>query len=191
MPSYVADHRAMKAALVQATRAACGLGQNQVVMQDSGDVVAQRPLRPFAALRIQSPAIVSGRGFSRHAGLNGDGLGVFDYYQQMSMVVAWDFFADSQDEAYGMAGALQFGMEVPAIYEPLKAAGLAVWTVNSVTDVTTLLNTGYEARAHLTVQLGYMAARQFDTGIIGTVVVDGQINDGLTTAQRLALRADI
>ena len=189
--AFPIDYDAIRTALVAAVRTATGLGQNAVIVMEAEQPVGVRPQVPFAALKFTSLSIKAGWDGWAHAGLSDDQAGVFTYSGQRSLVVAFDFFGETHEQAYGLAAALQAGLDIDAVWGQLDAAGLAVWRVDQVVDASELLNTGYEGRAHLTVQFGTMATTQVDVGYIAHVPVAGVVNNAGKTPVEVSFTADI
>lgn len=186
------NYNALRAALVRSVRDCTGLGQNNVVMMEPEEPNANRPELPFAALKFVTTAVKSGWDTMNHAGQGGDQAGYFIYSGQRSIVCAFDFFGTTHEEAYGLAALYQGGLDQDLIWGALNQAGIAVWRVDQVVDLSALLSTGYEGRAHLTVQFGVTSTSLVDVGYIEHVpvagVVEGETGDA---AVSVAFTADL
>lgn len=185
------DYVAVRTALAAAVRQATGLGQNAVVMMEPEEPIAPRPEVPFCAFKITSASIKSGWDTMRYAHLAGDEAGVFTYSGPRGIVVSFQFFAPSHENAYGLAASLQAGLDQDAIWERLGASGLAVWRVDQVVDLSALLSTGYEGRAQLTVQFGTTAVSYVDVGTIGAVPLVGTVTEDTGDVTTIAINADL
>ena len=185
------DYDAIRVALVAAVQAATGLGQNAVVMMEPEEPVGNRPDVPFAAIKFTTTSIKTGWDYCQHAGLTGDQAGMFTYSGQRSFICAFDFFGATHEEAYGLAAAWQSGLDQDQIWGALDVAGLAVWRADQVVDLSAMLNTGYEGRAHVTVQFGLTAVSTVDVGYIEHVPVNGQATGDNGAPLTIAFTADL
>ena len=82
-------------------------------------------------------------------------------------------------------GALQGFLDQVPTQAVLRKAGIAVWLLGAVADVSALLNTGYEGRAQMDVQFGIasnmIGTSAEDLGAIEKVTTTGEITDGVNT----------
>ena len=185
------DYDGVRLALVAAVRQATGLGQNDVVMMEPEEPVAPRSEPPFCGIKITSVAIKTGWDVSQYADLQGDQVGVFTYSGPRGIGATFDFFGLSHEQAYGLAVGFQAGLDQDLIWGQLESAGLAVWRVDQVVDLSALLSTGYEGRAQITVQFGTTAVSYVDVGFIGAVPVRGVVTEDTGESQIIALTADL
>lgn len=185
------DYDAIRLALVSAVMDATGLGQNAVVMMEPEEPVANRPDVPFASMKITSAAIKQGWDVMEYAGLSDDQEGVFTYSGPRAMVCAFDFYGSSHEQAYGLAATWQSALDQDHIWQALDIAGLAVQRVDQVMDLSAMLQTGFEGRAHLTVQFGLTAVSQVNVGFIEDVPVSGQVVGEVGSPLTVTFNADL
>ena len=84
-------------------------------------------------------------------------------------------FFDAQD----MLTQLQDSLEDDVRREELTKAGLAVWFSNDILDITELLETGFEPRAQLDIEMGIASNRDAELGAIEKVKIEATV-DGVT-----------
>ena len=95
------------------------------------------------------------------------------------MTVSFDAYAESHEDAYNLLSLWQTALDEENTQALLREAGIAVWTIGTVADLSALLNTGYEGRAHMDCQMGIAMNLQSDLGEIAKVPIAGQV-DGNT-----------
>lgn len=71
---------------------------------------------------------------------------------------------------------IQDALESPVKRQGLTAAGLAVFQVGAILDLTELVETGFESRAQLDITMGIASNRDEDLGAIEKVEVTGTID---------------
>lgn len=190
VPSPV-DYQLVRVALVAAVRQATGLGQNQVVMMEPEVPVGVRPDVPFAAIKLTTLAVKMGWDVAEHAGLSGAGEGQFVYHGPRTLMAAFDFYGEDHEQAYGLAAAFQSGLDQDDVWGALAQNGLSVLRVDQVVDLSSLLSTGFEGRAHLTVTFGLTAKSTVDVGYIAHAPVVGVAQDASGTTLNVSLTADL
>jgi len=94
---------------------------------------------------------------------------------QREIMVDFNCFGNSHEEAYDYMALLQSALELQTIQEDLRRAGIALWMNGSVADFSALLNTGYEGRAQMQVAFGIAANMTEDLGEIAVVPFQGDI----------------
>jgi hypothetical protein len=94
---------------------------------------------------------------------------------QRGMVVDFNSYGRTHEEAYGLAVAWQCALEGEETQAALRVGGVAVWLNGSVADLSELLQTGYEGRARLEVHFGVAVNRTEDRGAIEDVTVNGTV----------------
>ena len=85
--------------------------------------------------------------------------------------------------AYGataqqMAIDIQSSSERPSVLEAIRSTGLAIWNEPNVTDLSAVLESGFENRAGIEFLLGISSLITDDVGIIERVTGEGCFNDG-------------
>lgn len=169
-PPRPIDYDAIRRALVSAVAQATGLDVEHVVMAEPEIPNAPRPTLPYVSMKLTSAAIRYGQD-----ALTVDAQGVQHLGGQRGIVVSVNTYGRSHEEAYGVMAALQFGLDNPAVLDPLRAAGIAVWWQGAVGDLSMLLETGYEGRAQMDVFLGVAGNIQSAVDTVGSVEVVGNI----------------
>lgn len=102
------------------------------------------------------------------------------------MTVSFQCYGNSHEEAYNYMSLWQTSLDLQNIQEILRSAGIAVWTIGTVADLSSLLNTGYEGRANMDCTFGLAFNLESDLGAIETVPVQGTI----TTDQNKVVNTD-
>lgn len=130
---------------------------------------APRPPLPYFGYKITTPGKARGEpSFQSFSASN------FNYGQQMEMIVSFQCYAKDQDDAYSYMVLWQNALNLANVLEDLRRKGLAVWDFSDVADLSELLNTGYEGRAHLDVNFGYASNLGADLGEIAEAQIQGQ-----------------
>lgn len=136
----------------------------------------ERPKLPYFGFKITTPAAKSGDDSKQNV-LDGNGNPTTKWnsggVRQMS--VSFDCYATSQEEAYNYMGLWQTALDLENIQEDLRRVGIAVWIIGTVADLSQLLNTGYEGRAHMDCQFGIAMNLVSDLGEMDTVTVNGAV----------------
>ena len=108
------------------------------------------------------------------------------------MVVGWDAYGTSQEQAYGVLAALMAALDTVPVSDVLEMAGLAHHNTDAVADVSALLNTAYEGRAHMDSEFGMMSRLQLDAGRMDSADISGTVatDDGIITVDTTVTRGD-
>lgn len=182
LPPSPIDFDAKRRALVQAVALGTGLPAGQVLAMEPEIMGAPRPKLPYVGFLTTAASVKMGFDWSdpvQDTAATGP-TGLWSYAGVRSMSVGFDAFGRSHEDAYGVMSAFQASLEYPPVASLLNAAGLAVWDVGMVADISATLATTYEGRAHLDVTFGMTAATTLDLGRIDSVPVSGQVaSDGL------------
>lgn len=93
------------------------------------------------------------------------------------MTIDFDSYGTSHEEAYNLMAIWQTALDLEDIQAILRQAGVAVWIIGNVADLSKLLNTGYEGRAHMTCTFGIAMNLQSDLGEIDSVKVGGTVQE--------------
>jgi hypothetical protein len=91
------------------------------------------------------------------------------------MTVSFNAYAGSHEDAYNLMALWQTGLDEENTQSLLRQAGIAVWLIGTVADLSELLNTAYEGRAQMDCTFGLAMNVTSDLGEILEVVVDGAI----------------
>lgn len=158
--------------MVHAVRAACGLDQNSVIVAEPEAPNAPRPALPYFTLKILTPAMMYGTDEFRPI----PDTTTQNVYGPRGMVVSFNAYGRSHEEAYSYATLWQAALGTQTTRESLAGAGIAVWRPGNVGDLSVVLNTGYEGRAHLDCTFGLTSNVVEDTGQITSVDIGGTVS---------------
>lgn len=167
LSTYSLDFNAIRIALVNAVKTATGL---ECILEEPVLQGAPRPALPYMSFKITTPAYKTGDDDARVVSGTTYNVG-----GQRRMTVSFHSYAVEHEDAYNYMGLLQSSFETQSIQEVLRRAGVAVWVIGTVADLSQLLNTGYESRAQMDVTFGIAANITEDLGEIDTVEVTGTI----------------
>lgn len=168
------DFDAVRAALVAVVRNATGLDQNHVIMLEPETTLSARPTLPYMTLKFTTVAARMGDDVASPAGDDDDGL--FNYGGQRMCSVAFDAYGQTHEQAYAYCHVLQCAFDQEPTADQLDDAGVTFWDGSSVVDVSALLSTGTEGRAHMDCQFGLASNMLVDLGRIETVNVIGTVD---------------
>lgn len=181
-PQFPVDFNAVRVALVDQVQQAVGA---TCIMFEPETPNAPRPPKPYFAMKFLSPAVKKGDDSRSYNGTTN----VVNIGGQRKMVVDFDCYGRSHEEAYSYMAAWQSALETETVQWNLRAAGIAVWLNGSVLDLSALLNTGFEGRCHMQVDFGVAANVTENLGTIdkatvtGTVTSDQNDEDTLTITE--------
>lgn len=168
------DYNDLRKSLIREVAKVTGLDNNHVLWWQPETQDVPRPSRPYVSVGIPTPSSKFGddnKDYDSETGQWNSG-GV------RRMTVAFEAYGSSHEEAYNYAAVLQTALDMADIQADLRAAGMAVWTIGGIADLSQLLNTGYEGRARLEVQMGISMNLQSDLGYMKTVNVTGEVDTG-------------
>lgn len=169
VPSPV-DYAGIRAAFARAIQAAVGLEANAVIQLQSTVTAATRPQAPFAAFMLTS----LGRPTGRDARLPPDETGRMAYVGQRMCTAQFQFMGRSVDEACGMAAAWASGVWHDHIEAILFSVGdISIFSVESPSNITDLMATGYEGRAVVNLSFGVASQTFVTVDTIQTVPLSG------------------
>jgi len=155
---YVNARKALVAAIVLGT----GLANNRIVRAQAQGPVQPPPPRPYASFMVRMAAMRTAfRDSTVFHDVEGNESITISGYRGLAIDLT--FHGNSQDDAYGLATTFQASLYREDVLASLRKAGFAVWTVQDVTDLTSLMNTGFEGRA--------MVEFEMWTRIVSTVAV--------------------
>lgn len=131
---------------------------------------APRPARPYFTMKIM---VAAGR--SADDSTQYSNTGVTNRGGQRRMSVSFQCFATSHEEAYNYMALWQSCLDLFTTQEQLRKAGIAVWTIQNVADISQLLNTGYEGRSQLDCTFGIASNLTEDLSYVHEVKGSGTI----------------
>jgi hypothetical protein len=138
---------------------------------------APRPDKPYFGMKFLTPAGKFGDD-SQSPVLDGSGnpTTVWNFGGQRKMIVEFDCYGQSHEDAYNYLTLWQQALELETTQADLRLVGLAVCLNGEVADRSALLNTGFEGRAQMDVQFGIASNMTADLGEMDTAVVQGTVS---------------
>lgn len=141
------------------------------VLEEATVQDAPRPRLPYFSFKITTPGAKSGDDSQYHV----EGT-IFGRGGNRKMTVSFHCYAQEQETAYNLMALWQGSLELFETQSNLKAAGIAVWLIGNVADLSQLLNTGYEGRSQMDVQFGISSNLTEDLLSIDTIEVEGTVD---------------
>ena len=183
IPALPIDFNAIRAAMVLAVRSACGLDANHVITLEPEVPNAPRPSLPYFTVKIVSPSIRFGNDSAEYVPpMLGGPPDVWNYGGPRGMMASFNAYAANHEDAYNYMALWQASLEQEPTQEILGAAGISVWKPSAISDLSMLLNTGFEGRAHMDCNMGLASNMTVTLGEIDTVTATGSVSvDGGTT----------
>ena len=169
------DYAATRKAWVQALCAITQLSPNQVIRAEGQGPVQPRPKLPYLTFKFRMVAMRNG--YDAVVPATDAGETMWQYVGDRGIAIDVMAYGRDQDEAYGLALGVQSGLQQQPYVEILGRAGLCVWKLGDVSDVTALLGTGFEGRALLECELWQGTSQLVDLGEMAIVPVVGNIAD--------------
>lgn len=168
------DYAAARRALVAAIALGTGLDPSKIVRTQAQGPQAPRPMPPSCTF---SSRTVSMRTGFRDSMLSAPDISptAVRYAGTRGMAVDLNFFGRDQDEAYNLAVIMQAALYRYDLLQGLTAAGWAIYKVGDVTDITALLNTGFEGRALLEMEMWTRSVLLVDPGVVESAQVIGNV----------------
>lgn len=174
-PTLPLDYNAARKALANAVTQFTG--RTCILAEDKKGQPEDRPDLPYFSFKITSPGLKYGDDDKRYTDVANNQTQVSTGGLR-GVMVSFQAFATEQEDAYGLMGLLQSGLQQLGLQETLRRAGIAVWRVGTVADLTQLLNTGFEGRAQMDVLFGMAANVVEKYGTIGSVEIEGTVDTG-------------
>ena len=135
-----------------------------------------RPQLPYFTFKFTTPAMKNGDDTkSNIPDSHGNPTTIVNSGGVRRMTVDFDCYAKSHEDAYNLMGIWETALDLEDIQAVLREAKIAVWIIGGVVDLSKLLNTGYEGRAHMTCQFGIAMNLQSDLGEIDSAEVTGTV----------------
>lgn len=141
------------------------------VLEDPTVQGAPRPKLPYFSFKLTTPGAKSGDDSQYYI----DGT-IFGRGGNRKMTVSFHCYAQEQETAYNLMALWQGSLELFETQSNLKAAGIAVWLIGNVADLSQLLNTGFEGRSQMDVQFGIASNLSEDLSAIEQVDVQGTVD---------------
>jgi hypothetical protein len=175
-PTHAIDFNAVRAALADAIQTATGL----VAITDDPTLQGeQRPTLPYFTFMLTTPAAKHGDD-TKVTTTTGSGDSQMTTVTSMGirkMTCSFHCYAQEKEDAWSYMGDWQAALDTWSVQAALRAAGIAVWVIGNVADMSELLNTGYEGRAFMESTFGVTAARTETAGTIDTVEIAGEVTN--------------
>ncbi len=169
--SFPIDFDAIRIAIIQEIQR---VTTKTCILTNPKGVKTPRPALPYFSMNVTTPAAKFGDDSTQDV----DGNGTINRGGQRRMSVSFQSYAQDVEEAYNYMSLWQAALDQFTTQSNLREAGIAVWTIGNVADISALLNTGYEARAQLDVQFGIASNLEEDVGTIESVFASGTIHSG-------------
>jgi hypothetical protein len=177
--SFSLDYVAIRKALIREIQAATNLDSDHIITEEPETQNSPRPTLPYISMKITSPAIKQGDDDKRNiptvAPAPPGPSNTWNSGGQRKMIVSFNAYGRSHEEAYNYMTLWQSALDLETTQGDLRNNGIAVWLMESVADVSQLLNTGYEGRAHLDVTFGIASNISQTLGEMDSVEVKGTI----------------
>lgn len=183
-PNFPNDFDALRKAIARELVKVTQLDRDRVILAEGEAPNQPRPKKPYFSFKFNSPAIRFGDDSKDNVP---DAFGfpttVVNSGGPRKMVVAFDCYGNSHEEAYNYMSLWQTSLDLSNIQADLREAGIAVWLIGAVADLSALLNTGYEGRAHMECDFGIAFNLQSDLGEMDTFDVEGTVIADTGTVQ--------
>lgn len=179
------DYVEIRKAFAQQIKAVTGL---TAILEEPESPVDKRPCLPYFSYKITQPGLKSGDDSKSQIFDNtGHATSVWNSGGCRKMTADFNVYATTHEEAYNLMATWQTALDLEDIQEALRRVGVSVWVIGTVADLSKLLNTGYEGRAHLESSFGIAMNLQSDLGYIASVPVHGEV----TSDQNRELDIDV
>ena len=169
--TFPIDFNAIRAAIANEIVKVTGLTQNQVLLYEPEQPNQPRPSKPYFTFKITGPGFKYGDDSKDY--VSGQ---IWNSGGPRKMTVAFDCYGNNHEAAYNYMSLWQTALDLENIQADLRVAGIAVWIIGAVADLSVLLNTGYEGRAHMECDFGVAFNLQSNLGEIDAVTVTGKIS---------------
>lgn len=173
LPVFPINYDALRIAIVQEIQKVTG---RTCIVAEPETQDVQRPPKPYFTMKMISPGIKYGDDSAQQLY---DNMGLpttrWNRGGQRKMVVDFNCFGNTHEEAYNYMALWQASLELETIQADLYRAQIAVWLNGSVADLSALLNTGFEGRSQMNVEFGIASNLSEDLGEIDTININGEI----------------
>lgn len=172
------DFNAIRINLVQTMMASLGLNQDHVILEEPEAPNMPRPTLPYASFKITT----QGARYGDDTKQNIPSTNLWTSGGPRKMSVSFNTYGSTHEQAYNLMCLWQTALDEETTQEALRRAGISVLIIGTVADLSALLNTGYEGRAHLDCQFGLAFNVTSDLGEIKTVPYTGTVETEAGTA---------
>lgn len=171
------NYNVIRAQLIRAIQFSTGLNPNNTIVMEQEAPGSKRPSLPYMGMKIINPGRRFGDDTQQNisTGMPAVSSEVWSSGGPRGMTVSFHSFAESHEDAYNLMSLWQTSLDEPTTQSLLRQAGIAVWLIGSVEDLSQLLNTAYEGRAHMDCEFGIAMNVTSNLGEMDSVTVDGQI----------------
>lgn len=175
-PTFPVDFNAIRLAFINEIMAVTLLDQEHVVTLEPETPNWPRPDKPYIGMKITTPSAKSGDDSKQNVPDDeGNPSTVWNSGGVRKMTVSFEAYGNTHEEAYNYMGLWQTALDLYNTQAALRTAGVAVWVIGNVVDLSALLNTGFEGRAQMDCTFGIAMNLQSDLGSMEIVNVDGQV----------------
>ena len=149
------------------------------ILEEPETTNSPRPTKPYMSFKISRPGDKSGDDSKQQ---------IFDMTTSpptptsvwnsggvRKMTVEFNSYGRSHEEAYNYMALWQGSLDLSNIQADLRTVGIGVWIIGNVADLSQLMNTGYEGRAHMECTFGIAFNISSDLSYIETVVAEGTV----------------
>ena len=172
----------IRIAFIREIQKVTGLDSQHVVTEEPETQNEPRPSKPYMSMKITTAAAKNGDDSVDNVLDNsGNSTTVWNSGGQRKMTVEFNSYGTSHEEAYNYMTLWQTALDNEGIQSDLRKAGIAVWVIGNVADLSKLLNTGFEGRAHLETTFGIAVNFATDLGEMDSVTVEGTVSAGTST----------
>lgn len=162
------DYDALRIAVIREVQKVTGL---VCIVNEPETTNAPRPPIPYLAMKIITPGTRYGDDSMFYkSGTN------FGRSGPRRMTISFNSYAKSHEQAYNYMALWQGSLDLKTIQSDLKKAGIAVWVIGNVADLSLLLNTGFEGRAQMDVQFGITSNLTEDLSNIQEANISGVVD---------------
>lgn len=170
------DYNIVRKSIIGAMAYITKLDQNHIMVSEPEQPNVPRPSLPYMTMKITIPGARFGDDDKRIV-LDKDGnpTTVVNSGGPRKMTISFNAYATSHENSYNLMSLWQLGLDESNTQALLRQAGIAVWTIGTIADLSELLNTGYEGRSQMDVTFGLAANITSDNGEIDVATVIGQV----------------
>jgi hypothetical protein len=167
--NYSIDYSAIRKAVVQEIQRDLGI---VCIVEEQSRQNLPRPEKPYISIKTITPMLQVGDDDYREMG-----DGKTNYGGQRSFVVSINCYGNTQEEAYQKMGLLNALLNTQPVIDRLRRSRIAIWDIGDIADLSQLLNTGYEGRAHMDVTMAIASNIETDLGVIEEAEISGEVDD--------------
>jgi hypothetical protein len=170
-PTFPTDFNLIRKVMVREIIKVTGLDPSSVVVTEPETQNEPRPALPYFGMKILVPGAKFGDDSKQYvSGTVWNSGGV------RTMTISFDCYGNSHEEAYNYMALWQTSLDLENVQADLRQYGIAVELIGTVADLSALLNTGYEGRAHLDCTFHIAMNLTSDLGAEESVEVQGAVD---------------